>query len=189
MWVVAWFHMQSCSPANWTWWLASIRCCPLCLQPWEQGHWNHWCWLHWVQGFTGPYYLFSLRHNSQPLPATATVPLWSKGTSYHSSGPGIILSPPNSVNLCDTSVNITTAFIQATCHALPLKSENYDNYSKGPHTNASDTLGNHHITTPLSKSHKPNSNASICLKSLDKVTEKNGCTQSPGLNMMGSMGQ
>ena len=58
-----------------------IRCCPQCLWPWEHGHWNHWCQSHWVQGFTGPYYYFSLRHNSQALPATVTAPLWSEGTT------------------------------------------------------------------------------------------------------------
>jgi len=31
-WVVTWFHMQSCSPENWMWWLAS---CPQHLWPWE----------------------------------------------------------------------------------------------------------------------------------------------------------
>jgi len=68
-------------------------------------------------------------------------------TSYHSSGPGIILLP-NGVNLHDLSVNVTKAFSQAAHQTLPSKSENYANYSKGPHTKASNTSGNHCITTP-----------------------------------------
>ncbi|KIJ52554.1 hypothetical protein M422DRAFT_243343 [Sphaerobolus stellatus SS14] len=49
-------------------------------------------------------------------------------SSYHSSGPGIIISPPNGENLRDTSVNVATAFHQAVSNNMPSGSGQKDSH-------------------------------------------------------------
>lgn len=111
-------------------------------------------------------------------------------TSYHPSGPGIILSPPNGSTLSNTSVNVATAFSQAARDAMPSTSGNYADYEKDTHaTNTSNTSGNRRIAAPPPKSRKPTSKASTRLKPPDEVAEKNGRAKSPVLDAMASMGQ
>lgn len=99
--------------------------------------------------------------------------------SFHPSGPGIILSPPNGANLRDTSVNVATAFNQAAQHAMPPgHAHEYDNEKHT--TQASTTTTTHRrIAAPPSKSRKPNSHNRSRLEPPDEVVNTNGRATSP----------
>jgi hypothetical protein len=105
--------------------------------------------------------------------------------SYHPSGPGIILSPPNGANLRDTSVNVATAFNQAAQHAMP--PGHAHEYEKEKHTPQPSTTTTHRrIAAPPSKSRKPNSQTTSRLEPPDEVVNTNGRATSPLLETVTS---
>ncbi|KAF8591078.1 hypothetical protein K439DRAFT_1656900 [Ramaria rubella] len=107
--------------------------------------------------------------------------------SYHPSGPGIILSPPNGTNLRDTSVNVASAFIQAANASMPSQGHSHE-YEKETHT--STTTTNRRIAAPPSKSRKPNSsNATHLVPPSVDVLDRTSRAKSPILETMASAGQ
>ncbi|KAF8529836.1 hypothetical protein JB92DRAFT_3139415 [Gautieria morchelliformis] len=108
--------------------------------------------------------------------------------TYHPSGPGIILSPPNGANLRDTSVNVATAFSQAVQHAMPPgHPHDYDKETHTSHTSATTT--NRRIAPPPPKSRKPNSQTSSRLEPPDEIVNRNGRAKSPIFETMASASQ
>lgn len=109
--------------------------------------------------------------------------------TYHPSGPGIILSPPNGANLRDTSVNVATAFSQAVQHAMPLGHPHDSEKEKHVTQPPSTSTMNRRIAPPPSKSRKPNSHTSSRLEPPDEATSRNGRAKSPILETMASASQ